>query len=183
MTTEFNPQKLDLTAFAQAHAHLEGHLPITQFSRLMQELQAIERPQDDSAYRVNWQAQGRAQAVPGGKSKILLDLQVQCAIPQICQRCLDLAAIPVEFAHTFRFVATEQQAQEEDESSEEDVLVISKAFNLLELIEDELLMAMPLIPMHDTCPEQLPTEAVDPDFQEGQAKPNPFGALAALKKQ
>lgn len=182
MTIEFSPQKLDLSAFAKAQGQLEGQLPIGSFPRLMAELQGIARPNDHD-YFVQWKAQGRAQPVLGGKDNIWLDLEVNTAIPQICQRCLNLAALPVDFEHTYRFVATEQQAEEEDEASEEDVLVLSKAFNLLELIEDELLMAMPLIPMHEVCPEQLPTEAVDPDFQEGDAKPNPFGALAALKKK
>ena len=182
MTTDFLPQKLDLSAFAKAEGLLQGQLPIGSFPRLMDELQSIAR-QSDQDYFVQWTAQGRAQPVLGGKDNIWLDLEVKTAIPQICQRCLNLAALPVDFEHTYRFVATEQQAEEEDEASEEDVLVLSKAFNLLELIEDELLMAMPLIPMHETCPEQLPTEAVDPDFQEGDAKPNPFGALAALKKK
>jgi uncharacterized protein len=181
MTTEFSPQKLDVTAFAKENGTLEGRLPLADFPRMMVELQAIERPNDQD-YFVHWKAHGHAQPVPGGKDKIWLELEVDSAIPQICQRCLNLAALPVDFEHSYRFVATEQQAEEEDEASEEDVLVLSKAFNLLELIEDELLMAMPLIPMHETCPEQLPNEAVDPDFQEGEAKPNPFGALAALKK-
>ena len=77
----------------------------------------------------------------------------------------------------------EATAEAEDDECEEDLLAISREFNLLELIEDELLMAMPPVPMHDICPVQPKMTAVDADFealgQEG--KPNPFAALAALK--
>ena len=90
----------------------------------------------------------------------------------------------MDFARDFRFVASEAIAEQEDEESEEDVLVTSKAFDLLELIEDELLMAAPLVPMHTVCPQPLKLQAVDPEFVElPQDKPNPFAVLQQLKKK
>ena len=51
------------------------------------------------------------------------------------------------------------------------------------LIEDELLMALPQVPMHDSCPVQPKMAAVDEDFEAdgNAAKANPFAVLAALK--
>jgi uncharacterized protein len=75
-------------------------------------------------------------------------------------------------------------AEVEDEESEEDVLVLSKAFNLLELIEDELLMSAPLVPKHEVCPQPVKLQAADPAFVElVQEKPNPFAMLQQLKKK
>lgn len=39
-----------------------------------------------------------------------------------------------------------------EDDLEDDVLVSSADFNLLGLIEDEVLMALPLVPRHDSCP-------------------------------
>jgi uncharacterized protein len=80
-------------------------------------------------------------------------------------------------------VADEATAEIEDEASEEDVLVWQRDFDLQALVEDELLMALPLVPAHETCPQSLPFSAVDADFiQSEMDKPHPFAALAQLKK-
>jgi uncharacterized protein len=56
-------------------------------------------------------------------------------------------------------------------------------FDALEVLEDELLMALPLVPMHDICPSTPVFSAGEADMVELAAeKPNPFAALAQLKK-
>ena len=47
-----------------------------------------------------------------------------------------------------------------------------------ELIEDELLLAMPIVPRHEVCPEPLVATV---DELPDDPAPNPFAALAALK--
>ena len=104
------------------------------------------------------------------------------ALPQTCQPCLGPVDVPVVVERDFRFVATEEQAELEDEESEEDVLVLSRDFNLLELVEDELLMALPVVPKHDVCPTPVKLQVADPDFVENvEQKPNPFAVLQQLK--
>jgi uncharacterized protein len=57
-------------------------------------------------------------------------------------------------------------------------------FDLLGLLEDELLMALPLVPMHDECPVLPAFSAGMVDAPESVPdKPNPFAALAQLKKK
>ncbi len=75
--------------------------------------------------------------------------------------------------YPFRFVKDEATAQAQDEVSDElDHLVHHKHFELLDLIEDELLMALPLVSLHEFCPNagaiaHLPKEE----------KVNPFAIL------
>ena len=57
---------------------------------------------------------------------------------------------------SIRFVHGADLAQQLDEESEEDVLALSAALDLRELIEDELILALPLVPRHDVCPQPLP---------------------------
>ena len=69
----------------------------------------------------------------------------------------------------------------QDEESEEDLLVNSAQFDLLELVEDELLMALPVSPKHEKCPGDLKLSAADADFETASDRPNPFAKLAQLK--
>jgi uncharacterized protein len=77
------------------------------------------------------------------------------------------------------FVDDEAAAAELDAESEDDVLVSSAHFDLLALVEDELLLALPIVPRHDACPAPLP--APSDDLSE-EPRANPFAALAALKR-
>ena len=69
-----------------------------------------------------------------------------------------------------------------DDEAEEDILVVSRDFDALALIEDELILSLPLVPLHPVCPEKVPMSAADPDFEVASERPNPFGVLAGLKK-
>ena len=64
------------------------------------------------------------------------------------------------------------------------MLVLTRDFDLLELLEDELLMALPVVPKHDVCPQSVKLQAVDADFVEPEdRKPNPFAVLQQLRNK
>jgi uncharacterized protein len=98
-----------------------------------------------------------------------------------CQRCLTPVLETVKADRSFRFVADEATAAALDDEVEEDILVISRDFDALSLIEDELILSLPLVPLHEVCPEALPMSAADPEFEAAAQRPNPFGVLAGLK--
>ena len=98
-----------------------------------------------------------------------------------CQRCLTPVLAAVEAERSFRFVADEATAAALDDEAEEDILVISRDFDALALVEDELILSLPLVPLHEVCPEVLPMSAADPEFEAASERPNPFGVLAGLK--
>jgi uncharacterized protein len=57
-------------------------------------------------------------------------------------------------------------------------------FDLLAVLEDELLMALPLVPMHEQCPVAPKLSSGDEGMEGSEAgKPNPFAVLAQLKGQ
>jgi uncharacterized protein len=66
-------------------------------------------------------------------------------------------------------------------TSRDFMLVISPQFDLLELVEDELLMALPVSPKHEKCPGDLKLSTADADFEAEAERPNPFAKLAQLK--
>jgi uncharacterized protein len=91
--------------------------------------------------------------------------------------------VPVQVQRSFRFVADEATAAAEDDTAEEDLLALSRSFDVLELVEDELLMEMPVAPRHDVCPEDVKMSVADPDFESAAAeRENPFAVLGRLKQ-
>jgi uncharacterized protein len=111
-----------------------------------------------------------------------LHLAADTVVPLVCQRCLAPVQLPLAVDRWFRFAADEATAAAEDESAEEDVLAVSRDFDLPALIEDELLMEIPVTPRHEVCPEPARLSVADPDFDAaGEARPNPFAVLGALR--
>lgn len=177
MTKEFSADRLDITAFAKLQGHLSGDELVTHFVRLAQE--QVDGAPDTL---VHWVADGEWQADAGSAGHAWLHLQAGVELTLTCQRCLKPALIPVQVDRSFRFVADEATATLEDEDSDEDVLVASRDFDLHELVEDELLMAVPMVPMHEQCPDAVQLSVSSPEFEaSGTEKANPFAALASLR--
>jgi uncharacterized metal-binding protein YceD (DUF177 family) len=99
-----------------------------------------------------------------------------------CSMVLKPAEQTLELDRWFRFVESEEVAQAEDDDSLEDLLVFEPQFDLLDLLEDELLLDLPLVPMHETCPQPPVLGRSDP-AEVVADKPHPFAALAQLKKK
>ena len=177
MSKDFSATRLDIRAFAQAAGHLQGQAPLSDFKRLAADAQAIEGEQP----MVSWDAEGELVEQSGGSGHIWLHVSAEVDVPMICQRCLTEAHIPLYVDRSFRFVADEATAELEDDDSDEDLLAISREFNLLELIEDELLMEVPVVPRHEECPVSVQMESSDADFEQAnEQKENPFAVLQSL---
>lgn len=176
MTKQTAVHRLDVRAFAQSGEPLAGTEPLERFERV-REVSAVEV----SSIPVQWVARGEARSDLLGQPQYWLHLQADTEVTQTCQRCLGPMAVPVQVDRWFRFVADEATATEQDETSEEDILVLTPDFDLHGLIEDEILLALPYIPRHDVCPAQVPMAVADPGFEAPATRPNPFAALAGLK--
>ena len=184
LNTAWNPARLDVRAFAQAGGSLNSEDPMGRFVRLKDELHPDVGAADLSDVR--WQAHGALRAASeGGEPAAWLHLLADSTAPLTCQRCLGAVKIPLQVDRWFRFVADEATAAAEDNDCEEDLLPLEPRPSLYELLEDELLMALPLVPMHDACPVPVPMQAGDVmavDAPAEEERPHPFAALARLKK-
>ena len=177
MTKEHSPDRLDVKAFAQAGAHLSGHDTLLKYKRLAEEAQGLHPD-----LRVDWAADGEVRTTHGVGGQVWLRLKASATLPMTCQRCLHSVDVPLEVEREFRFVADEATAEALDGDSDEDLLALSREFDLHELIEDELLMALPVVPRHEECPTHVPMASSDEDFESATAeRPNPFAALASLR--
>jgi uncharacterized protein len=173
MSFSFSPQHLDVKAFAKVEGHLSGEVDLHSMPRLYADFP------EDLVGNIIWSAQGHLRPASDGQDAVWMQLQAHTQVPLTCQRCLKTVMQDLEVDRSFRFVNDEATAQSQDDASEEDLLVLSKDFDLLALIEDELLMALPLVPMHTNCQsEHAPTSQ---DVTGADAKPNPFAVLATMR--
>lgn len=170
--------RINLQEMAETGAVLIERTSLCDLERL-----APESIDLNGEYLINWQAKSEFRLSAMGHQDLWLHLQASLSMPLTCQRCLTAVHTKLNLNQWYRFVASEEVAMAEDDACDEDLLVTAPQFDLLALLEDELLMALPLVPMHDPC-------AVAPVFSAGLAefptaasdKPNPFAALARLKK-
>lgn len=181
---DFRPERLDVAGLALVNGRLQGSDLLQKYKRLMQETSG-DRADLGSKIKVEWQAQGDQGGQvegSGAAPQVWLHLQAKTHLPQVCQRCLADVDLALEVDRSYRFVVDEATAEAQDDESEEDVLALSREFNLMELIEDELLMALPLVPRHEMCPVQPKMTVSDDDFESTSGdKPNPFAVLGSLK--
>ena len=175
MENQFAPARLDIRAFAQSSGQLAGQDPLAGYARIAGECQGPV-----AGLVVVWSARGEIRASQTPMEQIWLHLHADVQVPLTCQRCLDLVDVTLQVDRVFRFVADEDTAAAQDDDSDEDLLVLTADFNLHELIEDELVLELPMIARHASCPGA--TGVAEPDFGVAVAgRPNPFAVLARFK--
>lgn len=185
------PTAVDVRNLAKQAEALQGRAPLSAFARV-----AADVPVADVAGELAWRVQaewreslplavgGEVKAAVAGRPQLWLHVWLAGEVPQTCQRCLSAYPQPLEVDRWFRFVADEATADAEDDDCEEDLLVLEPRFNLFDLLEDEVLLALPLVPMHDVCPTAVRMSVGEEALVQdgGDDKPHPFAALAALKR-
>jgi uncharacterized protein len=177
MSKEFTARRLDVRRFAEEGAALSGREPVQKHERLMAETQGR-----GGAAAVSWSASGEMRNPRHVHPEIWLHLRADALLPLTCQRCLGPVEVPLAVDRSFRFVADEDMAAAQDELAEEDVLALSRSFDLVELVEDELLMEMPLAPMHEVCPDPVKLSVQDEGFDEAAGRrDSAFDVLTRLK--
>ena len=127
---------------------------------------------------VDWKAHFKLRTDGAGREVAWMNLHAQAGLQLVCQRCLLPMDWRQQLERQYRFVATESQALELDADTEEDLLALDQPLDLLALVEDELIMDLPMVPMHEECPKPVRLTTQTPDFVEA---PPVFSALAGLK--
>ena len=164
--------RVDLRELARRGAVLDGSFALASMSRLAS---ALSEPA--GVARVRWSLRAQLGAQPGGGAQPVAELEVDAEVPLQCQRCLATVRVPVVDRARFRLVDVEPELNAEELEAEDEALCAAAPVDLHELVEDQLLLALPLVPMHDSCPQPLAAPAGGT-----VATPSPFAALARLKR-
>ena len=159
--------------FADRRRTLTGEAALSGFTRLLEGLPA--QPER----KVTWSLAGDTDTV----GRRYLTLQAQAEVNLECQRCLALFEQSLQVESRLQLVATEAELEaeeNEDDPDAPDLVLGSARFDVLSLVEDELILALPYVPKHEVCPS-LP-DALETDESSDTGRPSPFAVLAALKK-
>lgn len=151
--------------FARKSHQIHGTIANSQLVRVKDLLASVEGSLD-------WRLSGEVSA--DQKLKLNLSLVGEIVVP--CQRCLEPMKLPLDIESSFILVKDEADIPEDaDDSDDFDYLVANAELDVMQLVEDEVLLAIPYAPKHDAkdCPVG---EALG-----DSKKPNPFAVLRDFK--
>ncbi len=174
----FDPRSVDIAAFAKEGGTEPGSWPLVGLDRLCEEAHPDAKPVPSE--QMQWRATGESRVRRGAAPQVWLHLEGRAQLSLVCQRCLQPVDTTLDARRSFQFVAGEDQAAAIDADSEDDVLALTRTLDLIELLEDELLLALPLVPRHEACPQPLKVREDDALFEE---RAHPFAALGDLKRK
>jgi uncharacterized protein len=110
----------------------------------------------------------------------VMHMQLSVSLPLVCQRSLERYLHKVEIDQAFGLISEESQEASMREGMEAVLIEGNGEVSPFQLIEDELLLAVPLVPINPNASE------LDPQWTQHEVieeqKPNPFAALVALKE-
>lgn len=168
---DFATAVIDSLRFAEAGNRIAGRLALARLPRLADVLVRQDGFLDCALEGCRVDCAGESR--PGLRLTVTGRLQLQC------QRCL--AEVGIDCAIDSRLLLVplgEGWPEEELEADAFDAIPASQALSLLELVEEEVLLALPVVPRHADC--ALP-RAVAGVAEEDRAL-SPFAALAGLKR-
>jgi DUF177 domain-containing protein len=170
MSEENIPQKVDPFRFAEHAIRLQGTLPVKKMQRLCESIY-----EDSGEIRVNIEFGKNEQDICFLTGQLSGTLQLQC------QRCMEPLAFNVHNNLELAIVHTEEEAEKLPEGydsiiANNDILIIQ------DTIEDELIVRLPLVPMHDhkDCKITLPL-VIESDEAAQMEKENPFKVIELLR--
>ncbi|MEO8169868.1 MAG: DUF177 domain-containing protein [Oxalobacteraceae bacterium] len=120
-------------------------------------------------------------SIKGGSGSLgfsQLKLSVSGSVSLLCQRCLTPCAFNIASESILILAKDDVHADEIEamlDDDDIDVIVGSKALDVLALIEDEVMLAIPLSIKHEVCPDVAAMDALN-----GAKKSSPFDVLNRL---
>ena len=111
--------------------------------------------------------------------------ELQLTAPLICQRCLDVMQYEVNSTFHCAFVTSDDQAKQLPPELEPVMLTPESSYvDLYDMLEDEVLLCLPIAAMQDHCEGDKVTKSFgNRDTETASAGEKPFAALAGLFKK
>jgi uncharacterized protein len=167
------PESVDAWRMVSARRSFTGELPIAAMSRLCELLAGSD---------------GAAQfELDFGRDEFgtaYLDVRVKAPLLLICQRTLEPFVLPMVVDTRLGLIRTEREESGLPPGCEPLLVAEDGTLKLADVIEDEVLLALPLIPVNPDS--ELPDEATSPYLEEDSSEghtDNPFAVLRELKKR
>ncbi|WGW01319.1 23S rRNA accumulation protein YceD [Vibrio sp. YMD68] len=168
------PRTVHPAKTAQKRTDLDGYIQVSLFKRLEEITEGVKR---DAEVSMSFGLDEQRLVVISGKANVEVDLE--------CQRCNEV------FTHQcdVQFTYTPCNEKSEEEAPEEYDLVDLNEYgelDLIQLVEDEFILNLPQIAMHDEAECSVNSNNLVfgeiPEEIEEEKKPNPFDVLKSLKR-
>ncbi len=172
MSHEIIPERINPFRFAEARASMHGVLLIKDMQRLRSSL-AEDSGQVDVKIQFGTDEEGVC----------YLQGHIQTELVLQCQRCMK----PFSYAIIGDFLSGVVQGDVEAKQLSEvydPVFVEDNMLSIQDIVEDELIISVPIVPMHDPkeCEVQLP-KVVANKALEGDEDNNPFKVIEILRSK
>ncbi|MEZ8824988.1 23S rRNA accumulation protein YceD [Vibrio amylolyticus] len=168
------PRTVHPSKTAQKRTDIDGIIQVSLLKRLKEATEGVKR---DAEVSMSFGLDEQRLVVISGKANVEVDLE--------CQRCNEV------FTHScdVQFTYTPCNEKSEEEAPEEYDLVDLNEYgelDLIELVEDEFILSLPQIAMHDEADCSVDTNnmvfgEIPEEIIEEEKKPNPFDVLKNLK--
>jgi uncharacterized protein len=153
---------IDGFEFAAAGGSLHGAWPVSVFPRLRDQLH------DDSG-TVEYEVRGGRDA----HGRPQLALRATAKLQLTCQRCLGAVQWALDAQANLLLAASQAEIDAEPITAEmPERIVAHREMSVRDLIEDELLLALPFAPRHENCTAQ--------DAKAPEGRQRPFAALRGM---
>ena len=165
------PPHVDPRKLADREAALEGQLELASLQRLCD-------PLAETAGTV----QAKFHFARDEQKTVVIRSELEVEVKMVCQRCLEPVVLPIHSECDYAVV--NEGASSLHLPKGYDVLEVGEdPLDLLALVEDELLLDLPIVPLHDPEICQPPVGPDEPEPSEDEVtRSNPFSVLAQLKR-
>jgi len=163
------PEVLDAWRMVAARRGFEGSLSLSSLPRLRD---ALCEPDGQVRFQIDFDRDHLGVAYA--------ELRIATALPLQCQRSLQRFLQPVEVAQRLGLIRDEDEEAGLPPGYEPLLVPEDGMLRPVELVEDELILALPVVPLAPG------SDRVDQEWSPSEdeaAKASPFAALAGLKKQ
>jgi len=160
------PSRIDPRSAAEQRKRIEGNIPTSLLQRLSKAVSRLDKVEADLSFHRDEQGRYRV------AGSLEAELQMQC------QRCMQDYQVQIKAPVDAVVVWSDEQARQTP--ADLDPWIADEHMELLGVVEDELLLSLPAMPVHqlDECsgPARYSSQA-----EEETAK-KPFAGLEVLKK-
>jgi uncharacterized protein len=163
---------LDIDRLADDEADIDFAVPLAELPRLRSQLASVE---GEVHGRVHFARES---------GFVVADLTMAGNATLTCQRCLGAMSEPVASTARVALITTEADARRVPEDLEP-MLALNSRVSVAQLVEEELLLSLPIVPLHagsDECAVASDAPIVS-DPQQDQTTQRPFEQLSELLKR
>jgi uncharacterized protein len=169
LMSERLPREINPLRLADEGVRLEGEIPGELFPRLLESCAPGSKPESVSIV-LNFERTTHGVRLLHGK--------IETRLTVTCQRCL--GPMPLVLVTNPLMVLLAPGDQPSGGPEEAETQVVDGPIRLSEWVEDELILAMPMIPVHDDEKCSIPSTGLLPE-SDTEGTQNPFAALGGFK--